>query len=180
MYWAISGNENENYEQGFKYVIKDEKFYNENVYKFLPSDFYSTNNSNPTFINKLDKNIFDKKLGGLATEKQCESIIALAPKVYSCYTSPKGSTRILLDNNKSIINKAKGVNKTIMKEINFNDYNNVLINKEIKTGISQNLQLNKNEMEKIMLTKNSLTAVHTKYKISDDFSTCLPLQLQVH
>jgi hypothetical protein len=64
MYWAISDNKEKNYEQGFKYVIKDEKFYNENVYKFFPSDFYTSNNSNPAFTNKLDKNIFDKKLGG--------------------------------------------------------------------------------------------------------------------
>jgi hypothetical protein len=35
--------------QDFKYVIKDEKFYNENVYKWFISSFYSTNNSNPTF-----------------------------------------------------------------------------------------------------------------------------------
>jgi hypothetical protein len=31
-----------NYKKGFKYVINDEKFYNENVYKFFPSDFYSS------------------------------------------------------------------------------------------------------------------------------------------
>ena len=30
MYWAISGNPDKDYKQGFDYVIKDRKFYEEN------------------------------------------------------------------------------------------------------------------------------------------------------
>jgi predicted metallo-beta-lactamase superfamily hydrolase len=32
----------------------------------------------------MEKMAFDKKLLGLANEKQCENMIALAPKTYSC------------------------------------------------------------------------------------------------
>jgi hypothetical protein len=83
MYWAVAGNPNEDYNQGFQYVIKDEKFYNKYVYKFFPNDFYSTTNK-PTFTSKLEQTLFNKKLLGLAIEKQCESTIELAPKLYSC------------------------------------------------------------------------------------------------
>jgi hypothetical protein len=41
--------------QEFRYVIKDEKFYNENVYKWFPSSTYSTDNSLPVFSDKLEK-----------------------------------------------------------------------------------------------------------------------------
>jgi hypothetical protein len=164
MYWAVSGNPNEDYKQGFKYVITDEKFYNENIYKFFPCGFYSTDNSNPTFTNALDRVLFDKKLLGLAIEKQCESMIALAPKLYSCYSASKPDEI-----------KAKGVSKAVMKELQFEDYNTVITNKEVKAGSSENLQLHRAVMSKISLTKNFLTAVHTKYKVSNDFSTCLPL-----
>jgi hypothetical protein len=47
LYFAISGDKNEDNNQGFKHIITDEKLYNENVYKWLPSDFYSSDNSNP-------------------------------------------------------------------------------------------------------------------------------------
>jgi hypothetical protein len=84
MYLAVSGSESDNYEQQFKHVIKDHNFYNNNIYKFIPSNFYSSNNSNPIFENTMEKMKFDKKLLGLAIEKQCENMLALAPKTYSC------------------------------------------------------------------------------------------------
>jgi hypothetical protein len=68
MCWAVGGSEDENYEQQFKYVIKNPEFYNNNIYKFTPSSFYSSNNSNPTFNSEMVKMAFDKKLLGLAIE----------------------------------------------------------------------------------------------------------------
>jgi hypothetical protein len=68
--------------QAFKYVIKDEQFYNENVYKWFPSGFFSTDNSNPTFPDKISQKKFDKKLLGFAIEKESDCVVALAPKVY--------------------------------------------------------------------------------------------------
>jgi hypothetical protein len=54
--------------QGFKHIITDEQCYNENVYKWLPSDFYSSDNFNPTFETSIEKMGFDKKLLGYAIE----------------------------------------------------------------------------------------------------------------
>jgi hypothetical protein len=69
MYWAVSGSEDDTYEQKFKHVIKDHNFYTENIYKYTPSIFYSSNNTNPTFNSEVEKMAFDKKLLGLAIEK---------------------------------------------------------------------------------------------------------------
>jgi hypothetical protein len=44
------------------------------------SNFYFSNNFNPTFENTIKKMAFNKKLLGLAIEKQCENILALAHK----------------------------------------------------------------------------------------------------
>jgi DNA polymerase elongation subunit (family B) len=40
LYYAISGNTDEDYHQGFKHVIKDEIFYKENVYKWFPNPIF--------------------------------------------------------------------------------------------------------------------------------------------
>jgi hypothetical protein len=82
MHWAVSGSEDDNYEQGFKHVIKNNIFCNDNIYKYTPN-FYSSDNSNPTFNSETERMAFNKKLLGLAIEKQCENMIALAPKTYS-------------------------------------------------------------------------------------------------
>jgi hypothetical protein len=37
LYYATSGNPDEDCHHGFKHVIKDEFFYNENVYKWFPN-----------------------------------------------------------------------------------------------------------------------------------------------
>jgi hypothetical protein len=84
MYWAVSGCKSEDYQQGFKFVIKDHNFYNDNIYKYAPSGFCTSNFSNPTFSSEFQKIQFDKKLLGLAIEKQCENMLALVPKTYSC------------------------------------------------------------------------------------------------
>jgi hypothetical protein len=55
MYWAVTGSESEGYEQGFKFVIKDHKFHNDNIYKYALSGFYTSNFSNPTFKSEIEK-----------------------------------------------------------------------------------------------------------------------------
>jgi hypothetical protein len=165
MYWAVSGNLDESYQQGFKYVIKDEKFYNDNIYKFAPSSFYSTNHNNPTFNTTFERVQFDKKLCGLEIEKHCECMIALAPKMYTCFNS-----------NKTVGVKSKGVNGR-QNKLDKEDFKTVYENKNIKKGYNTNLQLHGGIMSKIKVNKNILTAAHTKYKVSSDFSTCLPLYL---
>jgi hypothetical protein len=52
MYWAVSGCKTEDYQQGFKFVIKNHKLYNDNIYKYAPG-FYTSNFSNSTFKSKI-------------------------------------------------------------------------------------------------------------------------------
>jgi hypothetical protein len=53
--WAVSCSNSSDCQQGFKYVIKDHDFYDENIYKFTPSSFYSSNNNNPIFNSEIQK-----------------------------------------------------------------------------------------------------------------------------
>jgi hypothetical protein len=171
MYFAISGDPNdpEGNNQGFKHVIKNKEFYNENVYKFLPSNFYSTATTKPTFNTKLEQQLFDKKLGGLAIEKHCDSMIALAPKMYSCINNKA-------DDIIPVESRVKGVRTVIKeKEIRPEHYINAIQDKAVLEGSVSNLQLIKGIMSKIELRKNFITAAHTKYQVSNDFSTCVPL-----
>jgi hypothetical protein len=55
------------------------------VYKWLPSDFYSSNSTNPKFDDVIEKMSFDKKLLGFAIEKQSQHMIALSPKMYTAF-----------------------------------------------------------------------------------------------
>jgi hypothetical protein len=77
MYWAVSGSETDNYEQWFKHVIEDHAFYNENIYKYILSNFCSFDSFNPTFNSETQRTAFNKKLLGFAIEKQCENMINL-------------------------------------------------------------------------------------------------------
>jgi hypothetical protein len=230
MFWGIAGSLDENNEQGFKHVIIDEDFYNENVYKLFPSDFFSSDNSNPTFENKTDRKLFDKKLGGLDVEKQSDCVIADAPKVYtwfdleqeafskyccehkinawkSSYNTVDAFTHSWKNGYVPNINhpwKTKNVRNKGVKQCQNNlkaeDYYKALrtedfykLNKDeisdslerclikdspIINGANSNLQLHKGVMSKITMNKNILTAAHTKYRVSDDFITCLPLYLE--
>jgi hypothetical protein len=167
MYWAVSGNLDEPNTQGFKHIIKDHDFYNKNVYKFLPADFYSSDNSNPKFDTQLEKDLFRKKLGGLELEKQSDGMTALASKLYTTYN---------VDNiNLSPVSvHAKGV-KLSQNNLKSEYFQDVLNKRTLMKGVNNNLQLHNGVMSKIHVTKNILTAVHTKYKVSKDFSTCSPL-----
>jgi hypothetical protein len=61
MYWVVSGSEDDNYEQGSKHVIKNPTLYNDNINKYTPSNFYSSNSSNPTFNSETERMEFNKK-----------------------------------------------------------------------------------------------------------------------
>ena len=122
-YFAISGNENENYKQGIKYIIKDKKFYAENVFKYLTSDYYlpeEYEHLRPKFNDKLSKMLFDKKILGCAIEKDGDNIIALGSKCYTTFNDD-GTTKSL---------KLKGVNKSTNQHIKFNNYSNIIDDKE--------------------------------------------------
>jgi hypothetical protein len=87
LYYAISGDPEKDCHQGFEHVIKDEAFYNENVYKWF---------QNPQFWTK-DK----KKLLRVSFEKEGYVMYAILPKCYIL----KGSK----SNDKDDVKKMKGV-----------------------------------------------------------------------
>ena len=146
-YWAISGNPNEDFHQGFKYVIKDQDFYNAHAYTYFP---------------KPGAGIEDeKKLLGLAIEKEGENMIALAPK---CYT-------IFNDDEMIIALKAKGIN---IKKNKLTKDNYITALNEVVKGININLQLKDKQMSKLTIEKNALTGKLTKMKVLPN-ERCVPL-----
>jgi hypothetical protein len=174
MFWGIAGNLSEPRTQAFKYVIKYPEFYNNNVFKWLPADFYCTDESKiPKFSTKLEQKKFKKRLGCFAIEKESDCVIALCPKVYIPFNRDKSS----VPGGKAT---AKGVNLSQNKLVE-SDYLKVFyegirnVGKRVITGANTNFQLHEGIMSKVTVHKNILTAAYTKYKVLDDFSTCVPL-----
>jgi uncharacterized membrane protein YcaP (DUF421 family) len=68
-----------------------------------------------------------------------------------------------------------------MKQNNlkFDDYLEVYKARSVKPGTNTNLQMHKGIMSKITMRKNMLTDTHTKYKVSSDWSTCMPQSADV-
>ena len=141
-YFAIAGNPLLDSSQLFDYVINDQKFYDENIYKFLP---------NPKIKTIAD----EKKLLGCCVEKTYTSLIALAPKCYSGFD--------VKDDKQTI--KMKGVDPR-KNEMFFNTNLNVLDNMSVEKGIHTGLQMKSDgvygKMVQVSLEKNALTAAHTK------------------
>jgi hypothetical protein len=170
-YWAVAGDSNENYQQGFKYVIREssltnpteggQEFYDQHVYEWFP---------NP------DKGIEDmKKLLGLAIENQDENCVALAPKCYCLF--PKVAEELLkkdgieTDDPKLLcVTKMKGVKKSL-NQMAAQDYQSAIVKPIIGKNI--NLQMKSNQMSKIKIQKNALTATHTKAIVLSNQS-CAP------
>jgi hypothetical protein len=163
-YWAVAGDPNDDYKQGFKHVITEHEFYNKHVYDWFPSDFWSSDNSNPTFETPLEKMQFDKKLLGLAIEKQALNMIALGPKCYTLFNDPV----------KPFARKVKGVSIR-QNPLTVTDYSNVIQEDRIVIGHNTNLQMSKNLMSKVMINKTALSGLHTKYQVLSDNSICCPL-----
>jgi hypothetical protein len=168
MFWAIAGSSSDSRYQAFKHVIKSEEFYNNNVFKWLPADFYCSDESKvPKFLTKLDQKKFKKRLGCFAVEKESDCVIALCPKVYIPFN---------LDKSKVPGGKAtaKGVNLSQNKLVE-SDYLRVFNEGTVMTGANTNFQLHNRQMSKVTVRKNVLTAAYTKYKVLEDFTTCVPL-----
>jgi hypothetical protein len=145
-YWAIAGNPNESYKQGFNYVIKDKEFYDKHIYEWLPDP---------------SKDVHDeKKLLGLAIENQKENCVALAPKCYCLFNNE----------DKQEITKMKGVKKSLNK-LKHEQYLEALT-KQIE-GKNNNLQVKNGIMSKLTIRKNALTGVHTKAVVLENHS-CVP------
>ena len=137
-YWAVSGECNEDgsvdYTQAFKHVILDEEFYNENVHKWLPYNFYTTDGRTavPDNASNLEKIAHEKKLLGCAIEKQGLNIVALGPKCYTTWNN---------ENNYKC--KVKGVRLSTNKHITFKSYIEVIQKETTIDGTNYLLQYKK-------------------------------------
>ena len=134
MYFSVAGSLDESEKQGFKYIIKDEKFYNEHVFKWLPYDFYCTDESyRPKLTTKEEQIKHEKKLLGCAIEKTGYNIVALGPKCYTTWGNGEDELyRLSL--------KLKGVSLSTNKHINSNSYLEIIENKNIINGTNYLLQ----------------------------------------
>ena len=133
-YWAVAGDLYDSDKQGFKYVINDEQFYNENVFKWLPYDFFCTDEKyRPQFNTDKERMSHEKKLLGCAIEKQGLNIVALGPKCYTTW----GTTE---NNEKQISLKVKGVNKNTNKHLNYKSYCEVIAEEKTINGTNYLLQ----------------------------------------
>ncbi|KAA6375753.1 MAG: hypothetical protein EZS28_028720 [Streblomastix strix] len=177
-YWAISGkivpkiyqggkwiNQKEyedNLRQGFKYVIKDQQFYDTNAKYFFPT---------------IEGDKYDeKKLLGLAFENEGDEMYALASKNYYIHTFKRNQLTDVI--------KLKGVNLK-QNNINKQDVIDNLVNGKITQGTNMRLgqindQLQEGDvskqyhMSKLLNTKNALTGIQNKMVVLKNSQSCLP------
>jgi hypothetical protein len=109
-------------------------------------------------------------------------MLALAPKTYSCSIN-SDKNKPWLNGIKTTATKCKGYQ--VQDKLNFKDYFDLYADRRTLLGTNNNMQLKKdNEDERLIMTNisvtiNVLTATHTKYQVTKDFSTCIPLFLKV-
>jgi len=108
MYFAIAGNPNEPDTRALKGIITDRNFYNNNIFKFVPSNLFVGDETRcPVLATPRAIEAHEKKLLGLAVEKQGDNMIALCAK---CYSGCNGSVE-------------DAVNRTTVKAIKCKDAN---------------------------------------------------------
>jgi hypothetical protein len=59
MYYAISGDPNEDYNQGFKHVVLDKEYYDKHVFKFLPFDTFCFQESSRPTISTMTNELLE-------------------------------------------------------------------------------------------------------------------------
>ena len=174
MYWAISGDENLGNDQAFQAIITDKKFYDENIYYFAPFDFFCFNESvRPKLTTKAEQKAHEKKLLGLAIEKQGDNMIALCPKCYTSYNNVEGESEFDLYDIKTIALKMKGVSKAQNKHLTPQHYIDIIEKELTFDGENVNLTLKGGEMKRISVGKTALTGKHTKAVVHEN-GCCMP------
>ncbi len=160
-YWAVSGDSSDDNTQAFKHVIKDYQFYNENIFKFAPSDFFCSDESKrPVLSSKAEIKAHEKKLLGLAIEKQGDNMVALCPKCYTSWNETDGVIQT-----KAI--KCKGVSIK-QNPLSHLDYCDIIFKGETKKGHNTGLQCKNGTMVKITMRKDALTGRHTKGVVQEN------------
>ncbi|KAA6395890.1 MAG: hypothetical protein EZS28_008578 [Streblomastix strix] len=146
MIFAVSGNKDMDYKQGFSAIVKDYVFYDDNIYKFL-SDSYG--------------NLFDqKKLLGLNCEHCGVNMIALSPKCYWLFGDDENTLKL------------KGMNLNLYPQINKEAYLDNLQNGTVIQGKNISLRQHDGQMSKIQVYKNRLTGTVTKAIVLENECCC--------
>jgi hypothetical protein len=150
-YWAIAGDPSKGYKQGFSCIVKNQRFYDRHVFDWFPDT---------TIEDPIQRKYNEKKLLGLAIEKEGEYCIALSPK---CYT-------IWRDEEAVVAMKVKGYNQK-SGALTIQNYRDAL--SEIFTGTNIQLGMKNNKMTMYQVVKNALTGMHTKMVVQEN-GACLP------
>jgi hypothetical protein len=100
-------------------------------------------------------------------------MVALAPKMYCSFNAARKKGAII-----QVKPRAKGV---IIKKnpLAYQNFLDIFNKQNTQKGHNTNLQLHQGVMSKLTMQKNILTSTHTKYRVSDDWSTCMPLHKHV-
>jgi hypothetical protein len=143
LYVAISGDPDMDIHQGFEYVVKNRGFYRKHVYEWLPDPYGGLEN--------------EKKLGGIAIEKEGDFLIAIAPKNYTI--------GIMADMAKAKL-KMKGCNEERNKHITTQSYISNITDKEETKGENCGFHAINYKGQQMLfkdtVNKKCITGVHTK------------------
>ncbi|KAA6374147.1 MAG: hypothetical protein EZS28_030325, partial [Streblomastix strix] len=146
-YYAISGNPNEDFTQQFNAVVIDRDFYNENAKYFFPT---------------IKGDVYDeKKILGLAIERQGTVMYALAPKNYMIETNYCANSKI----------KLKGVNQKTNK-ITKDQIVDCINEGKITKCTNMRLGQKNHQMSQLSIEKNGITGIHTKAIVLENQSCC--------
>jgi hypothetical protein len=177
LYFAVAGDPNDDYKQGFKHIIKDQKFYDENVYKWYPDP-----SKGPS-----DK----KKLLKIDTEKEGDEMIALGPKCYYIHTLKKDVMKV---KGGSLARNPHIGKDSYMKPIEASNAEILLrtekekdkieeLNNKVKQGIITlaNCSFQKKKLHsdtlilcKVEVHKNAITPKHNKVMTILSNQSCIP------
>jgi len=155
MYWAVCGNPDKPYTQGFEYCLKDPEFYYKYKNYFLPDE---------SIEDIKERKLNEKKLLGYCLEKGGDNMVALCPKCYTVWSNNEEDKPQL---------KAKGVSLKQNKNITQQDYLNIVNNGGSVTGINTTLQCKGSGYYKLQTFKTALSGVHTKMRVQPN-GACLP------
>ncbi|KAA6358042.1 MAG: hypothetical protein EZS28_046431, partial [Streblomastix strix] len=146
-YWGISGNQNQDFTKQFNAVINDRDFYNDNA-----KNFFTT----------IRGDVYDeKKILGLAIERQGTTMYALAPKNYMIETNYYANSKI----------KLKGVNLKTNKLIKDQIIDSINESKTTKC-INMRLGQKNHQMSQLSIEKNGITGIRTKAIVLENESCC--------
>jgi hypothetical protein len=176
-YWAVAGHPKAGKTQQFEYVVKDQAFYDAHYNDWFPDMSkmtWSWKAGGKFIFESLEARQEEKKLLGLAIEKESENMIALSPK---CYIPFDGQVTGELEGDirfdpRNV--RMKGVKASINPHFNPQAYFQALMRTPVQGKNIGFKVLGERYQQKIVtVMKNALTGVHTKMQV-DANQACLP------